>query len=82
MCDCDAARKAGVVLITRNAMSGLRVVPVAEFSDSRSLQRPLARTFDEKTASLGRAKKRGYVTMLAVDVEREDARGYLREVLT
>jgi hypothetical protein len=79
MRDCDAARMAGVILITRNESGGLRIVPVAEFSDSKSLKRPLARTFEKKTASLGRAKKRGYVTMLAVDVEREDARGFLAE---
>jgi hypothetical protein len=77
MRDCEAARLAGVVLILRNKTGGLRVIPIAEFSDSRSLQRPLARTFAKKTASLGRAKKLRYVTMLAVDVEREDASGYL-----
>lgn len=79
MRDCDRARMAGVILIIRNEANGLRVIPVAEFSDSKSLQRPLARAFLKKTASLGRAKARGYVTMLAVDVEREDARGYLGE---
>ncbi len=79
MRDCDRARMAGVILISRNEANGLRVIPVAEFSDSKSLQRPLARAFLKKTASLGRAKAHGYVTMLAVDVEREDARGYLGE---
>lgn len=79
MRDCDAARMAGVILIRRNQTGGLRVIPVAEFSDSKSLQRPLARTFEKKTATLGRAKKLGYITMLAVDVEREDASGYLAE---
>jgi hypothetical protein len=79
MHDCDLARMAGVILITRNAANGLRVITVAESSDSRSLQRPLARAFDRKTASLAKAKKRGYVTMLAVDVEREDSVGYVSE---
>jgi hypothetical protein len=77
MRDCEQARVAGVILITRNDKGGLRVVPVAEFSDSKSLQRPLARAFANKTKSLGRAMERGYVTMLAADVEREDARVYL-----
>jgi hypothetical protein len=79
MRDCDRARMAGVILISRKEANGLRLIPVAEFSDSKSLQRPLARAFLKKTAPLGRAKARGYVTMLAVDVEREDARGYLGE---
>jgi hypothetical protein len=77
MRDADRARMAGVILITRNKEGGLRILPVAEFSDGKSLQRPLARAFEKKTASLGRAKTKGYVTMLAVDIEREDARGYL-----
>jgi hypothetical protein len=79
MRDFDRARMAGVILISRNEAHGLRVIPLAEFSDSRSLQRPLARAFLKKAVSLGRAKARGYVTMLAVDVEREDASGYLSE---
>jgi len=79
MRDCERARMAGVILIKRAEANGLRVIPVAEFSDSKSLQRPLARAFLKKTASLGRAKARGYVTMLAVDVQREDASGYLGE---
>jgi hypothetical protein len=79
MNDCERARMAGVILISRNEANGLRVIGAAEFSDSRSLQRPLSRVFTKKVASLGRAKARGYVTMLAVDVEREDARGYLGE---
>ena len=77
--DCDRARMAGVILITRNESGGVRVTPVAELSDSKTLQRPLARAFEKKTASLGRAKQRGYVTMLAVDVERDDASGYLSD---
>lgn len=77
MRDCDRAQMAGVILISKNEANGLRVIQVAEFSDSKSLERPLARSFLKKTASLGRAKARGYVTMLAVDVEREDAIGYL-----
>jgi hypothetical protein len=79
MRDCDRARMAGVVLITKNAAGGLHVIPIVEFSDSKSLQRPLARAFERKTASLRRAKAKGYVTMLAVDVEREDTSGYLTE---
>jgi hypothetical protein len=79
MRDCDTARLAGVILVTRRSEGGLRVFPVVEFSDSRSLQRPLTRAFARKAASMGRAKARGYVTMLAVDVEREDASGYLSE---
>jgi len=77
MRDCEQARMAGVIMITRNDAGGLRIVPVAEFSDSKSLQRPVARAFANKTKSLGRARERGYVTMLAADVEREDARVYL-----
>lgn len=77
MRDCDQARMAGVILVSRGEANGLRVIQVAEFSDSKSLQRPLARAFLNKKVSLGRAKARGYVTMLAVDVEREDASGHL-----
>lgn len=79
MQDCDRARMAGVILVGRGNGDGIHVMPVVEFSDSRSLQRPLARAFEKKTASLGKAKRRGYVTMLGVDVEREDAHGYLNE---
>jgi hypothetical protein len=79
--DCDAARMAGVILITRNQAGGLHIVPIVEFSDSKSLKRPLTRTFEKKTASLARAKRLGYVTMLGVDVERKDAKGYLADGL-
>jgi hypothetical protein len=79
MRDCDTARLAGVILITRRSEGGLRVFPVVEFSDSKSLQRPLTRAFARKASSMGKAKARGYVTMLAVDVEREDASGYVSE---
>jgi hypothetical protein len=81
MRDCDTARLAGVILITRTSEGGLRVFPVVEFSDSKSLQRPLTRAFARKASSMGRAKARGYVTMLGVDVEREDASGYLSEAV-
>ncbi|MEO8291747.1 MAG: hypothetical protein ABI635_01300 [Actinomycetota bacterium] len=77
--DADAARMAGVILITRNETGGVRLIPGFEFSDSRSLQRPLARALERKATSLGRAKTLGYVTMLGVDVEREDASDYLAE---
>jgi hypothetical protein len=79
MQDCDRARMAGVILLRRATVDGVHVIPVVEFSDSKSLQRPLARSFEKKRASLGKAKARDYVTMLGVDVEREDAHGYLNE---
>ncbi|MEX0754977.1 MAG: hypothetical protein WD556_07660 [Actinomycetota bacterium] len=77
--DCHRAQMAGAVLITRNEADGLRIVPVAEFSDSKSLLRPLTRALSAKEKSLALAKKRGYVTILGVDVEREDTTGYLAE---
>jgi hypothetical protein len=77
MQDCDTARLAGIILIARRSEGRLRVLPVVESSDSKSLQRPLTKAFAQKASSMGRAKARGYVTMLAVDVEREDASGHL-----
>jgi hypothetical protein len=77
--DCEDARLKGVILVRRESAKGIQILPIEEFSDSRSLQRPLARAFRAKARSLGIAKAKGYVTILAVDVEREDALGYLRE---
>ena len=77
MRDCDTARLAGVILITRRSEGGLWVLPVVECSNSKSLEWPLTRAFARKAPSMGRAKTRGYVTMLAIDIEREDAGGYL-----
>jgi hypothetical protein len=76
--ECSAARLKGEILIQRRLAGGILVVPVEEFSDHKSLQRPLACAFEEKLSrALGIAKDRKYVTMLAVDVERADTRGYL-----
>jgi hypothetical protein len=71
--------KACVILLTRTMANGVRVLQVAEMSDGNALLRPLARAFERKTASLSRARARGYTTALAVDVERHDAVGFLRE---
>ena len=79
MQDCEAARLAGVVLVRRESANGITVFPVSEWSDSKSLHRPLTRVFERKASALSVAKGRGYVTMLAVDTERQDARDYLRE---
>jgi hypothetical protein len=70
--DCGYARLEGVILVRRELANGIRVLPIVELSDSKSLQRPLARAFRDKAAALGIAKAKGYVTMLAIDVERED----------
>jgi hypothetical protein len=76
--ECREARLRGVILVQRLQANGIVVIPVAESSDHRSLQRPIARALMEKASrSLGTAKDRGYVTMLAVDVERKDTRDYL-----
>jgi hypothetical protein len=76
--ECRDARLKGVILIERLQANGILVIPVVESSDHQSLQRPIARALMEKaTRSLGTAKDRGYVTMLAVDVERKDTRDYL-----
>jgi len=78
--ECREARLKGVIEVRRLPKPETHVFPVVEFSDHKSLQRPLARAMREKAArSLGIAKDRDYVTMLAVDVEREDARSYLGE---
>jgi hypothetical protein len=58
MRDCERARMAGVILITKNDAGGLRVIPIVEFSESKSLQRPLARAFEKKTPSLGKRRQR------------------------
>lgn len=76
--DCDHARLEGVILVRRESANGIRVLPIEELSDTKSLQRPLARAFRDKAAALGSAKAMGYITMLAVDVEGKDAHDYLR----
>lgn len=76
--ECREARLKGVILIQRLQSNGILVIPVVDSSDHHSLQRPIARTLGEKASrSLGIAKDRGYVTMLAVDVERKDTRDFL-----
>jgi hypothetical protein len=78
--ECSDARLKGVNEVQRGSTPGVLVMWVDEFSDDRSLQRPLARAFGAKASgSLGVAKDRGYVTMLAVDVERADARNYISD---
>jgi hypothetical protein len=52
-------------------------LPVTEFSDSKSLLRPIARAFTKKSAPITKAKAMKYVTMLAIDVERADAHAYV-----
>lgn len=76
--ECREARLRGVILVQRLQANGIVVIPVAESSDHQSLQRPIARALGKKASrSLGTAKERGYVTFLAVDVERKDTRDYL-----
>jgi hypothetical protein len=77
--DCDHARLKGVIVVRRESANGIRVHPVVEWSDAKSLQRPFARAFRDKSAALGIAKAKCYVTMLALDVERGDTREYLAE---
>ncbi len=72
------ARLRGVNEIQRLPSGDVLVIWVHEGSDHRSSQRPLVRAFAKKgSGSLRVAKDRGYVTILAVDVEREDTRTYL-----
>jgi hypothetical protein len=76
--ECREARLRGVILVQRLQANGILVIRVVETSDHHSLQRPIARAMGKKASrSLGPAKDRGYVTMLAVDVERKDTRDYL-----
>ena len=78
--ECGDARLKGEIEIQRRSEGRILVIPVLEFTDHKSLQRRLARALGEKASrSLGVAKERGYVTMLAVDVERADTVGYLAE---
>jgi hypothetical protein len=78
--ECRDARVKGVIQVQRLSTDAVLVIPVQEFSNHRSLQRPLARAFEDKASrSLGAAKDRGYVTMLAVDVERSDTAAFLAE---
>jgi len=78
--ECIDARLKGVNEIQRLSSPSVLVMWVDEFSDDRSLQRPLARAFTAKASgSLGVAKDRGYVTMIAVDIERRDARDYISD---
>lgn len=78
--ECSGARLQGVNEVQRLSSPSVLVVWVDESSDDRSLQRPLKRAFTAKASgSLGLAKDRGYVTMLAVDVERRDARNYISQ---
>jgi len=71
------ARLHGVISVARTDSGGVRTIRVEEFSDSRSLGRPLERAMAAKGMRLGRAKRRGYWTMLAIDVTRTDAERYL-----
>ena len=78
--DCREASLAGVVLVARLDDAGVHVIPVEEMSDSRSFGRPMMRAIGRKTPPLARAKARGYrMTMLAVDIHRPDAEGFVRE---
>lgn len=77
--ECDRARLLGVISVRRAESGGIVVLPVCESSDSNSLRRPLERAMSAKTKSLGESKRRRYSTMLAIDVERADAHGCLRE---
>jgi len=78
MDDCEQARLNGVIQISRTSGDEVHLLPVEESSDSRSLRRPLERTLRDKTDALRRAKACGYVTMLGVEVVREDAQVELR----
>jgi hypothetical protein len=77
--DCDRACLRGVIVVYRTAAGCIRTAPVVEFSNAKSLQRPLTRALERKAKALGKAKAKKYVTMLAIDVEREDARDYLAD---
>jgi hypothetical protein len=75
---CDQARLLGLVLLRKESAGDVQVLHVREFSDSNSLLRPLDRAMRQKAQTLSGCKQRGYWTMLAVDVEREDAQAELR----
>lgn len=48
------------------------MIRVTEWSDSNALFRPLQRAMLDQEAKLQECKRRGYWTMLAVDVQRRD----------
>jgi hypothetical protein len=78
--ECREARLMGVNEIRRLDSEDVQVIAIDELSDHRSFQRPIARALTRKASgSLGVAKTRGYVTMLAVGVERPDTVEYLRD---
>jgi hypothetical protein len=78
--DCHEARIAGVVELERRSEgTDLLLIPLTEFSNGKALLRPIARAFEKKATPLAKAKSRGYVTVLAIDVVRDDAGPYLTE---
>ena len=76
---CNQARLNGVIYVARKRSGGVWFLEGRESSDSHSLARPVDRAMVAKSKPLGVAKRRGYWTMLAIDVERQDAHGYLAE---
>jgi hypothetical protein len=78
MDDCEQARLNGLIQISRTSGDEVQLLPMEEWSDSRSLRRPLERTLRNKADALRRAKACGHVTMLGVEVVREDAQVELR----
>jgi len=71
---CERARGFGLLSLQRADAGAVLVLPVVEWSDSNTVFRPLQRAMLDQEAKLGECKRRGYWTMLAVDVQRPDTR--------
>lgn len=76
---CDRGSLLGLVLLEASAHgTGVSVQTIRESSDSNSLIRPLRRAMADNSGKLLEARTRGYVTMLAVVADRDDAIEHVR----